>query len=178
MSHALKSPGSCLTEPIRVDVADLIDAMVIRGGLSLNDVKKERPLGLKKRDVSWSFWCSDGRAVELAAYWVQEGSEIRQYIMLETALTKVTEYNAHSLMEFALAKARSFPSIFKLALADDVITVSVRAPVDGLTPQYLSEVIDSFDGFGATVLAEIRSHFGSMSLLESFRAEDEHSRLN
>ncbi|NJL71242.1 MAG: hypothetical protein HC888_06335 [Candidatus Competibacteraceae bacterium] len=179
MSKAPKQPNiECSGPSLNADVTDLLDAMVVRGGLDLNTVKKERPLGLEKKDISWSYWCSDGRAVELATYWIQEGDEFRQYLVLEAALTKLTAHNGHSIMEFLLSKSRSFPSIFKLGLADDVAVLTVRCPVNGLSHRYVREVVEGFDGFGATLLAEIRSHFGSMSLLECFRAEDEVSKIH
>lgn len=176
MSRSVKSLDCSHSQPT-IDVTDLIDSHVLRGGLDLNQVKNEIPLGLDKNDVTWSYWHADGRAVELKVYWVQESGLMRRYLMFESALTQLSAHNAATMMDFALTKSRAFPSIFKMALADEILIVTVRAPVDGLSETYLVEVIEAFDGFGATLLAEIRSRFGTPSYLEALRAEDDRSRL-
>lgn len=178
MSRTLKLLAPCRAETAKVDVNDLLDAFVVNGGLDLNVVKKERLLGLEMRDTTYSFWFHDGRAFEGATYWIEESGAFRQYLWLEVGLSKIDDINGRAVMEFALERSRSFPSVFKIGLVDNVVVLTVRCPVDGLREGYLQEVINSFDGCGAKLFAEMHERFGLPTLLESIRDEDERSRIH
>lgn len=179
MSCPSKSPGSaCEVQVPRIDITDMIDAFVVRGGLDLNVVKEERQISIDKRDTSYSFWFRDGRAFQAWTYWVDEDHLMKQYVWLEVGLGRVTDQNHAAILQWASDKSRSWPSPYRLVVSDGVAILVVRSLVAGLTPEYLQDVIDSSDGISQQVYTELRRDFGMLTLLETVRAEGETSRLH
>jgi hypothetical protein len=179
MSCPSKSSGlACETKAPRIDVNDILDAFVVRGGLDLNLVKEERQISIDKRDCCYSFWFRDGRAFQAWTYWIEEDHVMKQYFWLEVGLGRVTDQNHAAVLQWASDKSRSWPSPFRIVVSDGVAILVVRALIAGLTPEYLQDVVDSSDGISQQVYAELRRDFGMPSLLDTVRAEGETSRLH
>jgi len=161
-----------------VDVIDVISAWIVAGGVDLNTVMREEPLGLERRNVFFSCWVHPGFSLEASVYWIQEGDQLRQYLWAELAIVRLEEPSKTAAMEFALKKSHSLPSPFKIGLNDKCLVLTLRSAVDGLRPKYLQDLINSVGPCSRKLYEELHARFDLLHLMDKLKAEDERGRIH
>ncbi len=161
-----------------IDVIDILDAWIVEGGLELNEVKKERPLGLDKRDISYTFWIEPGFSCMTSVYWIEEDGQLRQFLLIEVALCKLQQSSKCEAMEFALKTNQGIPSPFKLALNEELIVLVLRAPIDGVTAEYLKGLVGSVVSCCSVVYRRIHEKFQLPSFMSARKTEDKRNHVH
>lgn len=161
-----------------VDVIDILDAWIVEGGLDLNEVKKERPLSLDKRDISYTFWIEPGFSCMTSVYWIEEDRQLRQFLLVEVALCKLQQSSKYEAMEFALKTNQGIPSPFKLALNDELIVLVLRVPIDGVTTEYLKGLVGSVMSCCSLLYQRIYEKFQIPSFMNARRTEEKRDHVH
>jgi hypothetical protein len=148
--------------PTQVEVEDIMNVFVQDGELDVEAVKCVKTCPLGRREINYTYKTQDGFSLSAHIYWVQEGDEVRQYFHMEVALTKIIPSSNTPILIFALERNRCVPAPIKLALSDHLLTLSFRCATNGLTQDYLRDLIGGMIPFGALVLSDLREEFGDV----------------
>jgi hypothetical protein len=155
-----------------VELEDIMDSFVQDVGLDVEAVKRVETHPLGHRELGYAF-NAGGLSFRANIYWIDEDGLMRQYLWLEVAITKFEPASNTPLLVLALEKNQGFPVPYKLSLSDDLLILSFRSAVDGLSTDYIIELIAGMLPFSEKILEDLRSAFGKIpTVLEAVRLEE------
>ncbi len=141
-----------------LDVETIFDVWAIDGGLDLNDIKKEDPISLDLRNLSYTFPCSDGFSIGAKIYWVLEDDQPRQFVWIECAIGELS--GDHSkLMRHLLDRSREIPAAFKFGLSDELIVLCLRGAADSFSTLCLKELVEGIIPCAGRLYQEMKENF-------------------
>jgi len=155
----------------------ILDNWVLAGRLELNDVKEVKSVSDRPDEISYAFLAGAGFSVYIRLYFFIENGVSREYIWAESALVMANESTKCDLFQWALVQNQRSPSPMKFALSEDLLVLSLRCAVDGLSAEYFSELIGGLLERSSKTYTELNEKFGLPTALESLKAAQE-SRMN
>lgn len=153
----------------KTNAISAIEAYLCAGGVNPESVKRLEPCGIPgKFNTVYDFVFDGGRLAKASSYWVKEGEVTREYLWLEVALCGIGRSTMPEIFQHLARRNRTFHGNFKLALADDenIVVLVVRCAADGLSTDYLPEVLGNLDPASARLKEEL-TEFGITTVVHA-----------